>query len=178
MRQTIARRLLDRMFLSGEVIEVERMTARMRRIRIGGAALAGLTWTPGQHVRVLIGDGRGLLGGVLRTYSIWRHDPAWEAVDLIGHDHGGDSARSRSIWSRLSQCTTFQPIDQNASMAMVRPSLVRLSSLRSASMPMAEMRRAATIRESRAARVYAPDPTSRPAHPGRGSTPHPRKGFP
>ncbi|MEV0378511.1 siderophore-interacting protein [Nonomuraea sp. NPDC050643] len=89
-RPTIARRLLDRMFVTGEVVEVETVAARMRRIRIGGAALAGLRWTPGQHVRLLIGAG-GLLGGVLRTYSVWHHDPAWEAVDLIGYDHGGDS---------------------------------------------------------------------------------------
>ncbi|SDK13408.1 siderophore-interacting protein [Nonomuraea jiangxiensis] len=87
---TVARRLLDRMFLTGEVVEVERVTARMRRVRIGGEALAGLKWTPGQHVRLLVGEG-GLLGGVLRTYSIWDYDPTWEAVDLIGYDHGGDS---------------------------------------------------------------------------------------
>ncbi|TMS00722.1 siderophore-interacting protein [Nonomuraea basaltis] len=89
-RQTVARRLLGRMLVAGEVVEIEQMTARMRRIRIGGEALAGLKWTPGQHVRLLI-DAGGLLGGVLRTYSIWRYDPTWEAIDLIGHDHGGDS---------------------------------------------------------------------------------------
>ncbi|MFC5830247.1 siderophore-interacting protein [Nonomuraea insulae] len=90
MRRTLARRLLDRMFLQGEVIEAEQLTVNMRRVRIGGADLADLKWTPGQHVRLLIGD-RGPLGGVLRTYSIWRYDPEWEAVDLIGYDHGGDS---------------------------------------------------------------------------------------
>jgi NADPH-dependent ferric siderophore reductase len=90
-RRTLARRLLDRMFVSGEVVEVEQVTSRMRRIRIGGEGLARLEWTPGQHVRLLIGDGGGLLGGVLRTYSVWWHDPTWEALDLIGHDHGGDS---------------------------------------------------------------------------------------
>jgi NADPH-dependent ferric siderophore reductase len=78
------------MLLAGEILEIERLAPRMRRIRIGGEAFAGLRWTPGQHVRVLIGSG-GLLGGVLRTYSIWRHDPTWEAVDLVGFDHGGDA---------------------------------------------------------------------------------------
>ncbi|MGR6914986.1 siderophore-interacting protein [[Actinomadura] parvosata] len=90
MRRTIARRLLDRMFLTGEVLEAEQVTPRMRRVRIGGEALAGLRWTPGQHVRLLVGAG-GPLGGVLRTYSVWRHDPSWEALDVIGFDHGGDS---------------------------------------------------------------------------------------
>ncbi|GAA3564836.1 siderophore-interacting protein [Nonomuraea rosea] len=90
VRKGVARRLLDRMFVGGEVLEVERLTERMRRVRIGGPALAGLAWTPGQHVRLLI-EGGGLLGGVLRTYSIWAYDPSWEAMDLIGYDHGGDS---------------------------------------------------------------------------------------
>ncbi|GAA4979796.1 NADPH-dependent ferric siderophore reductase [Nonomuraea thailandensis] len=90
MRQTLARRLLDRMFLTGEVVEAEQVTARMRRVRIGGESLSGLRWTPGQHVRLLVGEG-GPLGGVLRTYSIWRYDPDWEALDVIGFDHGGDS---------------------------------------------------------------------------------------
>ncbi|MGW0807006.1 siderophore-interacting protein [Nonomuraea sp. NPDC002799] len=91
MRQGIARRLLDRMFLGGEVVETEELTPRMRRVRIGGESLRDLKYTPGQHVRLLIGDGGGVLGGVLRTYSIWAYDPSWEAVDLIGYDHGGDS---------------------------------------------------------------------------------------
>jgi NADPH-dependent ferric siderophore reductase len=90
VRQTIARRLLDRMFLTGEVVEAEQVAPRMRRVRVAGEALAGLRWTPGQHVRLLVGEG-GPLGGVLRTYSIWQYDPAWEAFDLIGYDHGGDS---------------------------------------------------------------------------------------
>ncbi|MGV9384809.1 siderophore-interacting protein [Nonomuraea sp. NPDC003707] len=101
MRRSVARRLLDRMFLTGEVVEVEEVTARMRRVRIGGEALAGLEWTPGQHVRLFIGDGGGLLGGVLRTYSIWRHDPTWEAIDLIGYDHGGDSPGAS--WIRTAE---------------------------------------------------------------------------
>ncbi|MEW9551510.1 siderophore-interacting protein [Nonomuraea sp. NPDC050783] len=87
---SVARRLLNRVLVRGEVIEVEEVAPRMRRIRIGGEALAGLAWTPGQHVRVFIG-GEGLLGGVLRTYSLWSYDPAWEALDLVGLDHGGDA---------------------------------------------------------------------------------------
>ncbi|NUP82944.1 MAG: siderophore-interacting protein [Nonomuraea sp.] len=86
----IARRLLDRMFVTGEIVEIEQVTPRMRRIKLAGEALADLAWVPGQHVRVLIGSG-GLLGGVLRTYSVWRYDPSWEAVDLVGFDHGGQA---------------------------------------------------------------------------------------
>lgn len=90
VRRPIARRLLDRMLVTGTIVEVEEVAPRMRRIRIGGEALAGLKWVPGQHIRVLIGSG-GLLGGVLRTYSVWRYDSSWEALDLIGLDHGDDA---------------------------------------------------------------------------------------
>lgn len=40
------RKLLDRFFVKGEVVEVEQLTARMRRVRIGRPALAYLRWTP------------------------------------------------------------------------------------------------------------------------------------
>lgn len=80
----IPRALRERLFTAGEVVDVEQLTPRMRRISIGGDALAGLKWTPGQHVRVLIGSR-------LRTYSVWRHDPTWEVLDLIAYDHGGDA---------------------------------------------------------------------------------------
>ncbi|MFC4007848.1 siderophore-interacting protein [Nonomuraea purpurea] len=90
MKRTIARRLLERMFVTGEVVEAEQLTPSMRRVRIAGESIPALDWTPGQHVRLLIGDG-GLLGSVLRTYSVWRHDPAGESIDLVGYDHGGDS---------------------------------------------------------------------------------------
>lgn len=100
MRRPMALRLLDRIFVTGEVVEAEQLSARMRRVRIGGEALAGLTCRPGQHVRLLVGDG-GLLGGVLRTYSVWRHDPTWESLDLIGYDHGGDSPGAS--WMRTAK---------------------------------------------------------------------------
>ncbi len=90
-RKSVARRLLGRRFVEGEILEVEEVAPRMRRIRIGGGDLAALPYVPGRHVRVLIGDGGGLVGGALRTYSVWWYDPTWEALDLIGLDHGGDA---------------------------------------------------------------------------------------
>ncbi|MGW2148882.1 siderophore-interacting protein [Nonomuraea bangladeshensis] len=97
-RKSVARRLLGRVFVEGEILEVEEVAPRMRRIRIGGEGLAALAYVPGQHVRVLIGDGGGLVGGVLRTYSVWWYDPSWEALDLIGLDHGGDAPGA--VWVR------------------------------------------------------------------------------
>ncbi|MEV4473741.1 siderophore-interacting protein [Nonomuraea sp. NPDC049504] len=88
MSRPLARRLIDRWLVTGQVAETEQVTPRMRRIRI--AVAAELSWTPGQHVRLLVGQG-GPLGGVLRTYSIWAHDPDQRSIDLIGYDHGGDA---------------------------------------------------------------------------------------
>ncbi|NUR87342.1 MAG: siderophore-interacting protein [Nonomuraea sp.] len=85
------RSLRDRLLVEARVLEVEQVAARMRRIRLTGPAIAGLDWTPGQHVRVVVPTGGWLLGGPLRTYSIWHLDPSWEALDLVGYDHGGDA---------------------------------------------------------------------------------------
>ncbi|MFD1544087.1 siderophore-interacting protein [Nonomuraea guangzhouensis] len=97
MRTTITHALRDRLFVVGEVLETEQVTPRMRKIRIGGEALAGLKWTPGQHVRLAVKDIftarawlRGEIANALRTYSIWHHDPTWHTIELIGFDHGGD----------------------------------------------------------------------------------------
>ncbi|MBN6055004.1 siderophore-interacting protein, partial [Nonomuraea sp. RK-328] len=98
MKQTITRFLRSRLFVTGEVLEAEWLTPRMRRVRIGGEELAGLAWTPGQHVRLLVNDLfaartwlSGAVGDALRTYSVWHRDATWETLDLVGYDHGGDS---------------------------------------------------------------------------------------
>ncbi|MEU7836065.1 siderophore-interacting protein [Nonomuraea sp. NPDC049129] len=97
MKTTITRALRDRLFVVGEVLETEQVTPRMRKVRIGGEALSGLKWTPGQHVRLAVNDIfaartwlRGEITDALRTYSIWHHDPSWQTIELIGFDHGGD----------------------------------------------------------------------------------------
>ncbi|MEU6063113.1 siderophore-interacting protein [Streptomyces sp. NPDC047082] len=86
--------VLDLLMLRGTVTEAEPVAARMRRLRIEGGALAGLTVRPGQQVRVLV-------GGALtrRTYSVWRHDPAG-AVELCVLDHPGDGPGAR--WGRAA----------------------------------------------------------------------------
>jgi NADPH-dependent ferric siderophore reductase len=81
--------LLDLLTLQGTVTEAEPVAARLRRLRIEGTALSGLTVRPGQQVKVVVGDGL-----TLRTYSIWRYDPQG-AVELCVMDHpgGGPGAR-------------------------------------------------------------------------------------
>ncbi|SNT64332.1 NADPH-dependent ferric siderophore reductase, contains FAD-binding and SIP domains [Streptosporangium subroseum] len=97
------RRILDRVLVSGTVEDVVPVARHMRRIRIGGASLRDLDWTPGQHVRLQVGDllsPQTWLRGfrdVLRTYSIWDYDPRG-SLDLCILDHA--EAGPGALWSR------------------------------------------------------------------------------
>lgn len=84
--------VLDLLMLRGTVTSVERFTARMRRLRIEGEALAGLDVLPGQQVRVLVGSAL-----TRRTYSVWRYEPSG-ALELCVLDHEGDGPGAR--WAR------------------------------------------------------------------------------
>ncbi|MET7612481.1 siderophore-interacting protein [Streptomyces seoulensis] len=84
--------VLDLLMLRATVTSVERFTARMRRLRIEGEALAGLDVLPGQQVRVLVGSAL-----TRRTYSVWRHEPSG-ALELCVLDHEGDGPGAR--WAR------------------------------------------------------------------------------
>ncbi|MFJ3303411.1 siderophore-interacting protein [Streptomyces sp. NPDC086549] len=86
--------VLDLLTLRGTVTEAEPIAARMRRLRIEGDALAGLTVQPGQQVRVLVGGGL-----TRRTYSVWRYEPAG-AVELCVLDHPGAGPGAR--WGRAA----------------------------------------------------------------------------
>jgi NADPH-dependent ferric siderophore reductase len=87
--------LRDAMFLSATVSEIEALTPRMRRIRFSGPRLQGLTWTPGQHIRLQVaGLGESFLrlrpNDALRTYSIFDADPDVGTLDIVMFDHDGD----------------------------------------------------------------------------------------
>ncbi|TGN81222.1 siderophore-interacting protein [Streptomyces bauhiniae] len=84
--------VLDLLMLRGTVTSVERFTARMRRLRIEGEALAGLDVLPGQQVRVLVGSAL-----TRRTYSVWRYEPSG-ALELCVLDHDGNGPGAR--WAR------------------------------------------------------------------------------
>jgi NADPH-dependent ferric siderophore reductase len=87
--------LRDAVFLSATVSEIEKLTPRMRRIRFSGPRLQGLTWTPGQHVRLQVESLRESVlrlhpYPVLRTYSIYNADPDLGTLDIVMVDHDGD----------------------------------------------------------------------------------------
>jgi NADPH-dependent ferric siderophore reductase len=106
--------------VTGTVTEIDRIAARMRRIRIEGDDVARLNCTPGQHVRVHVADLRNPRSwlrprDLLRTYSVWQHDVGIELCVLdhaglgqegLDQDTGGPGAR----WARrlrTGQAVTF-----------------------------------------------------------------------
>jgi len=87
-------------FLQGTVTEVEPIAGRMRRVRLSGPRLRGLAWTPGAHVRLLVGDPlrpRSWAEGLLRSYSVWDYSPEGHLdVCVFDHPRPGPGAR----WAR------------------------------------------------------------------------------
>lgn len=98
--------LRDAVFLSATVSEIQTLTPRMRRIRFSGPRLQGLTWTPGQQVRLKVESLRESWSRrhpypVLRTYSIYDADPYLGTLDIVMFDHDGDpkGATSARRWA-------------------------------------------------------------------------------
>ncbi|MBV9792792.1 MAG: siderophore-interacting protein [Actinobacteria bacterium] len=99
----IGARVLNAISVTGTVTGIEPVAAHLRRVRLEGDEVRGLTWTAGQQVRVHVSD---LLDphnwrrprDILRTYSIWRYDGGLELC-VLDHDTGGPGAR----WGRELQ---------------------------------------------------------------------------
>ncbi|MBL7502222.1 siderophore-interacting protein [Frankia sp. CNm7] len=100
-----SRNPLGRLLRRAEVVGVEQLAARTRRVTLAGEALAGLAWTPGQHVSVVLADpsapGTWLRDprDLKRTYSVWDYQPDGR-LDLAVYDHGGDAPGAR--WARAA----------------------------------------------------------------------------
>jgi len=93
------RRVADRLLLHSHVQAVEQVTAHITRVRIDTTNLATPDSTPGQHVRVVVGNApapKDWVRGQMRTYSIWEHTATH--LDLIVFDHGHDGPGAR--WAR------------------------------------------------------------------------------
>jgi len=88
-RFDLGRRVLP----GGHIEELEQLTSRSLRMRLAGPKLAGLSWSPGAHVRVRISPMlstlvKGKTRDSLRTYSVWDADPVHGWIDLVLFDHG------------------------------------------------------------------------------------------
>ncbi|MCV7421718.1 siderophore-interacting protein [Mycobacterium yunnanensis] len=90
----------DALVLAARVDAVDHLTPTMRRIRLRGPRLEGLTWTPGQHVRVQVAGFRESLirlrvRDTLRTYSIYQADPDEGTLDIVMFDHAHPSTPAK-----------------------------------------------------------------------------------
>ncbi|MBW8484350.1 siderophore-interacting protein [Actinomadura parmotrematis] len=106
MSPSLSRLVLDKMFTAGRVTAAGPISPRLRGVTVTGPDVRGLGWTPGQQVRLLVGEPFALrtwtsrqIGDVLRTYSVRRL--AGDSFDLVGFDHGGDGPGER--WFREAE---------------------------------------------------------------------------
>ncbi|WP_200799370.1 siderophore-interacting protein [Williamsia sterculiae] len=82
-------RLLDRFLVPARVHAAESVGPRLRRITLTGPGVSGLSWVPGQQVRLQVAAATAALDwlvGTLRTYSVWEYDG--ESMELIVFEHG------------------------------------------------------------------------------------------
>ncbi|UHG89620.1 siderophore-interacting protein [Spirosoma oryzicola] len=80
------------------IIEKRQIADHTFHLKIQGSALQALTYTPGEHLRVLIGlDKNSSLMDKVRTYSIWQYDQANATIDLAVCTH------SKGVGSRWIQ---------------------------------------------------------------------------
>lgn len=101
-------RVVDRWLSEATVEHVERVTSRMRHVRVQGDDLVGLDWTPGQSTRVVFHDPTHLgvwlsfrqLRDAARSYSIWDYDRDAGRYDLMVLEHDGDGPGPGATWAR------------------------------------------------------------------------------
>jgi NADPH-dependent ferric siderophore reductase len=104
-RPSRSRGPLSRLLHRAEVTAVEPLAARTRKITLTGDALAGLSWTPGQHVSVILADPSAPASwlrsprDLKRTYSVWDYAPDGR-LDLAVYDHGGEAPGAQ--WARAA----------------------------------------------------------------------------
>ncbi|TCP48480.1 NADPH-dependent ferric siderophore reductase [Tamaricihabitans halophyticus] len=97
-------RSLAKYVVTARISETELVTPTMQWIRLVADQPISFAYRPGQHIRVQLHDPLSLYGIVrpaetLRTYTIWRFDPAERAVELRAHLYEGDGIGLRWVRS-------------------------------------------------------------------------------
>jgi NADPH-dependent ferric siderophore reductase len=94
-RRTVADRLVGMLFVRAEVAGIDQITPRIRLVRLTGPEVRGLTWIPGQQVRVRVRDPRGR--STLRTYSVWSYEGDQLELCVLDHGDGPGAHWARSL---------------------------------------------------------------------------------
>ncbi|MEM9493306.1 MAG: siderophore-interacting protein, partial [Myxococcota bacterium] len=77
-----------------EVCEVAALSPRLRRLRFAGDAVAQMTWSAGDKIKLRVGD------GVMRSYTPARVDARTGTMDIVFHLHGNGPA---AAWAAAAQ---------------------------------------------------------------------------
>jgi NADPH-dependent ferric siderophore reductase len=101
----LGRTLIRLMMRPAWIASCEPLGARFRLVALEGAALKGVSWTPGQKIQVAMGS-----AFVARTYTPMDWDAAQGRARFLGHAHGEGPG---SDWLRSlapgAQCDVFGP---------------------------------------------------------------------
>jgi NADPH-dependent ferric siderophore reductase len=115
----MGRRLMGQFFRTGEVTQVDQITARMRRITM---AVPELDWMPGQQIRVCVGDvtsPAAWLNGLRRTYSVWDYQSGLMSLCILDHGDGPGARWARSV--AVGREVLFSPPEGSMVATVARP---------------------------------------------------------
>jgi NADPH-dependent ferric siderophore reductase len=102
--RTLGDAAANRVFRASEVTHLEELAAGFRLVRLGGPALRGVRWTPGQKLQLRVG------GFATRTYTPMSWDPdAGEASFVAVHHGGGPGAALLGSLAVGDHCQLFGP---------------------------------------------------------------------
>lgn len=80
--------LVKRFSRKAVLIDKQQLTEHTFHLKIQGDDLKNLPYTPGEHLRVLVGVDKGTsMQDKVRTYSVWQYDPANASMDLAVCTH-------------------------------------------------------------------------------------------
>ncbi|MDQ2080969.1 siderophore-interacting protein [Xanthobacteraceae bacterium Astr-EGSB] len=101
----LGRALLRLLMKRAAVVAVERLADRFRLITLEGAALAGVTWTPGQKIQIAMGS-----AFVARTYTPITWDADAGRTCVLGCVHGNGPGSAWVGWVEPGdECHIFGP---------------------------------------------------------------------
>lgn len=89
--------VVRRVLSGGYIEETEQLTPRSKRIRVAGPKLVGVTWRPGDFVRMQVASVIGSLArlrvnDMVRSYSVWDADPVAGWVDFVVFEHRAETS--------------------------------------------------------------------------------------
>lgn len=116
MLKRIAGKATAKIAKQANVTHVERLSKHILRVRIEGEQFDQLTWSPGDKIKLHVGDGN------MRSYTPAQFNPTEKWMDLIFHLHGNGPASEWASSLKGGEETYFMgPAKSMASITTHRP---------------------------------------------------------